>query len=121
VLDGAGNFWFASSGITATGVVGSTPGTFTGTAAFSSYLSEISPSGQILTPFNATTQTYGLQPAGFGANVSVSATNAVPATSGSPSVFMLGVDRFGNIWAEDIQSNKLLKITGLATANTVNY
>lgn len=121
VLDGAGNFWFASSGITATGVVGSTPGTFTGTATIASYLSEIAPGGQILTPFNASTQTYGLQPTGFGANVTVSATNALAYTGGDPSVSLLGVDRFGNIWAFDIQTNRLLKITGLAAANTVNY
>ena len=97
------------------------PGTFTGTATFSSYLSEISPGGQILTPFNASTQTYGLQPAGFGSNVTVSATNAVVYTGSYPSVSLLGVDRFGNIWAIDISTSKLLKITGLAVANTVNY
>lgn len=121
VLDGAGNFWFASTGVTTTGVVGSTPNTFTGTATFASYLSEIAPGGQILTPFNGSTQTYGLQPAGFGANVSVSVTNSVPYIGYYPSATLLGVDRFGNIWAADIQSNRLLKITGLATANTVNY
>jgi hypothetical protein len=39
----------------------------------------------------------------------------------SASAALLGVDSSGNIWAEDIQTNKLLKISGLATANTMNY
>ena len=120
VLDGGGNLWFVTAGITETGVVGSTSGTFTGTAAFSSYLGEISSTGNVLTPFNASTQTYGLQPTGFGANATVTATNA-STVSNEASVELLGVDRFGNIWALDTQSFRILKITGLAVANTVNY
>ena len=119
-LDGNGNLWFVTGGITATGVVGSSTGTFTGTASYSSYLGEISPSGALLTSYNASTQNYGLQPTGFGTSVTATATNSrVPLTG--PSVSLLGVDAFGNIWAVDEESYRILKITGLAAANTVNY
>jgi hypothetical protein len=33
---------------------------------------------------------------------------------------LLGVDVSGNIWMEDILSNRIIKISG-AVANTVNY
>jgi hypothetical protein len=123
-LDGAGNLWFVTGGIAETGVVASSTGTtvatFTGTAKYSSYLGEVSSSGALLSPYNASTQTYGLQPTGFGSNVSASATNASISVEGA-TVGLLGIDRFGNIWAIDEETYKLLKITGLAAANTVNY
>jgi hypothetical protein len=120
VLDGAGNLWFTSSGTAATGTVGSAPATFNGTVTYSTWLGEFSPSGTLLTPFNATTSTYGLQPSGLGANVTATSTGG-SITPASASAALLGVDPSGNIWAEDIQTNKILKISGLATANTVNY
>jgi hypothetical protein len=119
VLDGAGNLWFASAGEQATGVVGTSSGTFTGTETFANYLSEISASGTLLTPYNASTQTYGLQPAGFGTNGSATVTNGT--LDGGGSVELFGVDLYGNIWALDAETYKLLKIMGLASANTVNY
>ncbi len=69
VLDGAGNLWFTSGGVAATGTVGSASETFNGTVTYSSWLGEISPSGTLLSPFNATTSTYGYQPSGLGSNV----------------------------------------------------
>ena len=119
-LDGAGNAWFTTGGVAATGVVGSTAGTFTGTIKYASYLGEISSSGVLLTPYNAGSGIYGLQPAGLGTNATATATET-SVSSGSFSSSLLGVDSVGNIWAFDLQTNKLLKITGLATANTVNY
>jgi hypothetical protein len=74
----------------------------------------------LLTPFNAATSTYGFQPAGLGTNATATSTGG-SIFNQSESVSLLGVDRSGNIWALDSQSNKLLKISGLATANTVNY
>ena len=118
-LDGAGNLWFVSGAVTATGVVNSARH-FTGSVSYASYLGEISPSGALLTPYNASNQTYGLQPTGFGPNATASVTN----TSVSPASFsvgLLGIDRFGNIWVSDATSYRILKITGLAAANTVNY
>ncbi len=120
-LDGNGNLWFVTSGVTASGVVGSTAGTFTGTAYYASYLSEISSSGVVQTPYNANSQTYGLQPTGFGPQATVAATNGRFINAG-PEVGLLGVDKFGNIWAEDVQSFKILKISGTgAAANSLNY
>ena len=119
-LDGAGNAWFTTGGVAATGVVGSTAGSFTGTIKYASYLGEISSSGVLLTPYNAGSGIYGLQPAGLGTNATATATET-SVSSGSFSSSLLGVDSVGNIWAFDLQTNKLLKITGLATANTVNY
>ena len=119
-LDGAGNLWFVSGGATASGVVGTVANTFTGSITYNSYLSEVSPTGALLTPYNASNQTYGLQPTGFGPNVTASGTNASVSPS-EGSVGLLGVDRFGNIWVADSATYKLLKITGLAVANTVNY
>ena len=120
VLDGAGNLWFTTGGVAASGTVGSTAGTFNGTVTYSTYLGEISPSGVLLSPFDPSTSTYGYQPAGLGTNVTASSTGGSIATE-SPSVSLLGVDSSGNIWALDNQTNKLLKISGMATANTVNY
>ena len=119
-LDGAGNLWFVTGAAAATGTVGAIPGTFNGTVNYSSYLGEISSSGALLTPYNASTNTYGLQPTGFGVNATATSAggSAIPVAI---SVGLLGVDRFGNIWAADSQSFRLLKITGLAAANTVNY
>jgi hypothetical protein len=121
VLDGNGNFWFVTGGVAATGVVGSSSGTFTGTASFASWLGEISPSGSLQTPYNTTSQVYGLQPTGFGAQTTATGTNARVLLPAAPSVTLLGVDKFGNIWATDSESYKILKITGLAAANSVNY
>lgn len=120
VLDGAGNLWFTTSGVAATGTVGSVAGTFNGTVTYSTYLGEISPSGVLLSPFDASTSTYGYQPAGLGANVTASSTGG-SISNESSSVSLLGVDSSGNIWALDSQTDKLLKISGMATANTVNY
>ena len=120
VLDGAGNLWFITNGVAATGTVGTVAGTFNGTVTYSTWLGELSPSGALLTPFNAGTSTYGLQPAGLGANVTATSTGG-SISNESVSVSLLGVDRSGNIWALDSQTNRLLKISGLATANTVNY
>lgn len=120
VLDGAGNLWFTTGGLAASGVVGTVPGTFTGTVKYSSYLGEISPTGTLLTTYNAGSQIYGLQPAGLGVNVNGTSTNGSVLNDGS-SVSLLGVDSGGNIWAVDYETNKFLKITGLAVANTVNY
>jgi hypothetical protein len=119
-LDGAGNLWFVTSGYAATGVVGSTAGAFTGSATFASYLVGISPSGALLSSCVTGSQPKGCQPTGFGSNGSVSATNSAPIT-GVFEVNILGVDPSGNIWVSDAESNKILKITSLATANTVNY
>ena len=120
VLDGAGNFWFTTGGATVSGVVGSSPGTFTGNITYATYLGEITANGTVATPFNAATNTYGLQPSGLGTNATATGTNASVSPSGVSAV-LLGVDLFGNIWAEDVQNSKVFKITGLATANTVNY
>ncbi len=120
VLDGAGNFWYMTSGAAATGVVGTTPGTFSGTAKFSTYLNGISPSGALLTTYNPGTNAYGMQPTGVGANATATATNA--GLSGfSNTAGVLGVDVNGNLWVEDVLSNRAIKLTGVATANTVNY
>jgi hypothetical protein len=120
VLDGAGNAWFFTGGVAESGVVGSTPGTFTGTVAFSTYMGELSPSGAVLTPFNPSTQSYGLQPTGVGVNATATSTNTTVAPL-AVTVGALGIDVFGNIWVEDVLSNRIIKISGLATANTVNY
>lgn len=120
VLDGAGNLWFTSGGTAASGTVGTASQTFNGTVTYSTWLGEVSPSGTLLTPFDSTTSTYGLQPPGLGTNVTATSTGG-SIINVSASAALLGVDNSGNIWAEDIQTNKLLKISGLATANTVNY
>jgi hypothetical protein len=120
VLDGAGNLWFTTGGVAATGTVGTTAGTFNGTVTYSAFLGELSPTGALLTPLNAATSTYGLQPAGLGANVTATS-NGASILPEAESAGLLGVDSSGNIWALDSGTNKILKITGMATANTVNY
>jgi hypothetical protein len=119
-LDGAGNGWYITGGVAASGVVGTSPGTFTGTLTFTTYLNGISPSGTLLTTYNAGSQMFGLQPSGVGLNATATSTNASFAPL-SVSVGLLGVDVSGNIWVEDILSNRIIKIPGVATANTVNY
>jgi hypothetical protein len=95
-------------------------GTFNGTVTYSTWLGELSPSGTLLSPLNTTTPTYGYQPAGLGANVTVTSAGGSVLTE-SASAELLGVDSSGNIWAIDEDTGKVLKISGLATANTVNY
>jgi len=121
VLDGAGNFFFITGSTAASGVVGNSSGTFTGSATYSTFLGKISPSGSVLTPYNAATKVYGLQPAGVGINGTATSTNGTLSPVGNVSAFLLGVDVLGNIWAEDLLNKHIIKITGLATANTVNY
>lgn|GEM_PF-3349856 len=121
VLDGDGNYFFISAATAATGVVGSSPGTFTGTATYSTYLGEISNAGAVVTPFDAASKQYGLQPPGLGLNGTVSSTNGGLSPFGNNSAALLGVDKFGNLWGVDLFNNRIFKITGLATANTVNY
>jgi hypothetical protein len=109
-----------TSGVAATGVVGTTPGTFSGTAKFSTYLNGISPSGTLLTTYNPATNAYGMQPTGVGANATATATNA-GLSAFTTTAGVLGVDVNGNLWVEDILSNRAIKLTSVATANTVNY
>jgi len=121
VLDGAGNLWFSTNGIFASGTATSTS-TFNGTVNHSAWLGEISPSGAILSPFNPGAGVYGYQPAGLGMNVSANVTGATSiVTDSDPSMSIAGIDNAGNIWAIDTYTRRVLKITGLATANTVNY
>ncbi len=121
VLDGQGNLWFVTGGVVQSGtVVNASPRTFTGTVTYSSYLSGVSPTGALLTPYNAANGTYGLQPAGLGTNATASVTNGSAAAAGI-SASLLGVDNNGNLWAADILTNRLFKISGVAKANTVNY
>jgi hypothetical protein len=121
-LDGAGNYFFVTGSTASTGVVGNVPDTFTGTATYSAFLGEISPTGAVLTPYNASTKVYGLQPSGFGTNATATSTNTAISPTGNESAFLLGVDKYGNIWGEDILNGNIIKITGgLATANIVNY
>ena len=120
-LDGAGNLWFITSGSFATGTATSIT-TFNGTVNFSSWLGEISPSGAVLSPFNAGANTYGYQPTGLGMNVSANVTGQIAVFSPNSSMGLLGIDNAGNIWALDFTyARRVLKISGLATANTVNY
>jgi hypothetical protein len=119
-LDGAGNLWFTLGGVAATGTVGTVSGTFNGTVTYSTWLGELNPSGTLLSPLNTTTPTYGYQPAGLGANVTFTSAGGSVVTE-SASAELLGVDSSGNIWALDSDTGKVLKITGMATANTVNY
>jgi hypothetical protein len=120
-LDGAGNLWFITSGSFATGTATSIT-TFNGTVNFSSWLGEISPSGAVLSPFNAGANTYGYQPTGLGMNVSANVTEQIAVFSPNSSMGLLGIDNAGNIWALDFTyARRVLKISGLATANTVNY
>jgi hypothetical protein len=118
VLDGAGNLWFLTSGISATGTVTAYSSTthivsFSGTVTYSTKLGEISPSGALLKS--------GIQPSGLGTNGGATVMNAAFQNAGNSSG-LLGVDNSGNIWAFDQLSGRVLKITGTgAVANTVNY
>jgi hypothetical protein len=85
-------------------------------------LGEISPSGAVLSPFNAGANTYGYQPTGLGMNVSANVTGQIAVFSPNSSMGLLGIDNAGNIWAIDATyTRRVLKISGLATANTLNY
>jgi len=120
-LDGAGNLWFTTNGIFASGTATSIT-TFNGTVNHSAWLGEISPSGAILSPFNPGAGIYGYQPAGLGMNVSASVTGgSAVVTTNDPSISIAGIDSAGNIWATDTYTRRVLKISGLATANTLNY
>lgn len=119
VLDGGGNLWYVTGGVAATGTVAGS-GTFNGSVTYSTYLNEISPTGALLTTYNAGSGTYGLQPAGLGTNGTARGSN-ISVGNSSITASLLGVDNSGNIWAYDSLTNKVLKITGLAAANSVNY
>jgi hypothetical protein len=120
VLDGAGNLWFVTSGSFATGTATGIT-TFNGTINFSTWLGEISPSGAVLSPFNAGANTYGYQPTGLGMNVSANVTGQQAFFSVNSDAGLLGVDNAGNIWATDTYTRRVFKIPGLASANAVNY
>ena len=120
VLDGAGNLWFSTGGVAVNGTVGTSSSLVTGTVTYSTWLGEISPTGKVLSPFNPTSGVYGYQPVGFGVNASATVNNA-SVTTASATASLLGVDVNGNIWALDLETSRVLKITGMATANTVNY
>ena len=120
VLDGAGNLWLATGGSFATGTATGLT-TFNGTVNFSAWLVEISPSGAVLSPYSAGTSTYGYQPTGLGMNASANVTGQTAILVADPNTSLLGVDNGGNIWAIDTYTRRLVKISGLATANTVNY
>jgi hypothetical protein len=119
-LDGAGNLWFTTDGSFATGTATSAT-TFNGTVNHSAWLAEISPSGAILSPFNPGAGIYGYQPAGLGMNVSANVTGGTAVFFNNSSLTIDGVDNAGNILATDTYTRKVIKISGLATANTVNY
>jgi hypothetical protein len=118
VLDGAGNLWFLTSGVSASGTVTAYNSSakvvsFSGTVTYSTSLGEISPSGTLLKS--------GMQPSGLGANGGATVTNAAFTNAGN-SASLLGVDNSGNIWAYDQLSGRVIKISGTgAVANTVNY
>jgi len=125
-LDGGGNLWFLTAGVAASGTETSSSGAsvgFDGTATFSTYLAEVTSSGTLGTAYNVGTQTYGLQPSGVGANGSANVNGQGVYTAGLTNVgaSVLGVDSSGNIWLFDDLSFRLIKVSGLATANTVNY
>lgn len=119
-LDGAGNLWIATGGSFATGTATSLT-TFSGTINFSAWLAEISPTGAVLSPYNAGTGIYGYQPTGVGTNASATVTGQTAFFIATPNTALLGIDNAGNIWATDTTTRRLLKIPGLATANAVNY
>jgi hypothetical protein len=121
VLDGAGNFWFLTNGVAATGTETNTTGTFTGTATYNTYLSEINSSGALVTSYNASSQVFGLTEPGMGlSGTGTSVNNASVYTQGT-SATILGIDSSGDILVLDNQSFRVIKISGLATANTMNY
>ncbi len=91
-VDGAGNLWFATQGESATELVGPPP-TVTGVAYYG--LNALDPNGNVITPSNANTNSYGIQPAGFGTAI-------------------LAIDAYGNIWTVNFLTHSLVKIPGLA-------
>jgi hypothetical protein len=117
-LDGAGNLWFLTSGVSASGTVtaynsSANAVSFSGTVTYSTNLGEISPSGTLLKS--------GIQPSGLGANGGATVTNAAFTNEGN-GASLLGVDNSGNIWAYDELSGRVIKISGTgAVANTMNY
>ncbi len=119
-LDGGGNLWLSTGGSFATGTATGLT-TFNGTVNYSAWLVEISPSGALLSPYNAGGSVYGYQPAGLGMNASANVTGETAIVAASPYTSLLGVDSGGNIWATDTLTRRVLKISGLATANSVNY
>ncbi len=120
-LDGAGNLWFVTTGSFATGTAASIS-TFNGTINFSTWLGEISPSGTVLSPFNAGANTYGYQPTGLGMNVSANVTGQQAFFSPNAGIGLLGIDNAGNIWVTDaLYTRRVLKISGLAAPNALNY
>ncbi|MDP9051668.1 MAG: hypothetical protein M3O31_13260 [Acidobacteriota bacterium] len=119
-LDGAGNLWFATGGVSANGTAASAT-TISGTVKYTAWVGEISPSGTVLSPFNAGAGIYGYQPAGAGMNVSANLSNSSVFTSNEFSLGVVGVDNAGNLWLSDTYTRRIIKVTGLATANTVNY
>jgi hypothetical protein len=119
-LDGAGNLWLTTGGSFASGTATGLT-TFDGTVNFSSWLVEVSPSGSVLSPYNAGTGVYGYQPTGLGMNGSASVTGQPAIVSPDAGASLLGIDNSGNIWAIDVYTRRVLKISGLATANGVNY
>ena len=92
-------------------------------STFSTWLGAISPSGAIQTPYNATTSTYGDQATGFGVNASANVSGLGVYTAGlvGTETGVLGIDSSGNICVLDEESFRVIKISGLATANTVKY
>jgi hypothetical protein len=84
-------------------------------------LGELSPSGTVLSPFNTGTGIYGYQPTGLGMNVSANVTGQTAIFSDNASAGLFGIDNSGNIWVSDIYARRLFKVSGLATANAVNY
>jgi hypothetical protein len=87
----------------------------------SAWLGEISPTGAILSPFNPGAGVYGYQPAGLGMNVSANVASGTSVVTNDVSLSLAGVDSSGNIWATDTYTRRVLKISGMATANTTNY
>lgn len=119
-LDGAGNLWLATGGSFASGTATGLT-TFNGTVNFSGWLVEISPSGAILSPYNAGSGIYGYQPTGVGMNGAANVTAEIAGVSSNPNISLLGVDNSGNLWVIDQYTRRVVKVSGLATANTVNY
>ncbi len=115
VLDGAGNLWLATDGFFATGTATSISA-YNGTVNFSTWLVKISPSGAVLSPYNASSSIYGYQPTGFGMNASTNVAGETAIVGEGGGIGLLGIDNGGNIWAIDQYTRRLVKIPGLATA-----
>jgi hypothetical protein len=69
------------------------------------------------------TPTSGDQATGFGVNASANVAGQGVYTAGQvgTEIGVLGIDSSGDIWVLDEESFRVIKISGLATANTVNY